>query len=398
MARQIDVPHDDGSASITRIEVPENKSATRIVIPDTELLFSAKFKKAGGDLILTGEDGNKFVVSGYFNQTKRPDLAAPGGAFLSGDLVERLAGPETPGQYAQVGAPAGAAVIGRVERLGGSATVQHANGVVEELNIGDNIRQGDIVETRIGSTLGVSFIDGTAFNMGASARMSITELIYDANGSSNSAVFSLVKGAISFVAGQAAKTGDMRVDTPVASMGIRGTSVNTNIVTDVNGQTVSVTYSLMQDFDGRIGSFLIFDPVTRAVIGTITTTDTVYTVTPTAAGLNALANPKTAQEIAQELAVAQALFPIFLANPANFAVPPPPDQPKAPPAPGSSTPPGGSSTPFRHLHRRRRQPRQHSDERKQDHHQHQRRQYAAPSRAAAQVRAIGFRGHPGASC
>ena len=333
MARHIDLNDENSFAGIARIEASESGNAERIVIPDTELLFSARFKKAGSDLILTGEDGTKFVVAGYFDNIKRPDLAAPGGAFLSGELVERLAGPENPGQYAQVGAPAGAAVIGRVERLGGSATVQRANGVVEELNIGDNIRQGDIVETRAGSTLGLSFIDGTAFNMGATARMAIGELVYDASSTSNSAVFSLVKGAISFVAGQAAKTGDMRVDTPVASMGIRGTSVNTNIVTDVNGQTVSVTYSLMQDPDGRIGAFSIIDPTTRAVIGTITTTDFVFTVTPTVAGLNALSNPKTAQEIAQELAVAQALFPIFLANPANFLTQPaPPDQPKAPPS------------------------------------------------------------------
>src|ERR1700710_1252116 len=109
------------SGPVTRIELPDDSVTDRIIIPDTQFLFSAKFKKVGVDLILTGDDGAKIVVSGYFNHSKRPDLADPNGAFLSGDLVERLAGPEHPGQYAQLGAPAGVAAIDRVERIGGSA-------------------------------------------------------------------------------------------------------------------------------------------------------------------------------------------------------------------------------------------------------------------------------------
>ena len=107
------------------------------MIPDAQLLVSAKFKKVGSDLTLTGPDGKTIVIEGYYNLLKHPDLVAPGGGGLSADLVERLAVPETAGQYAQVGAPAGAIAIGRVERLGGSATVQHANGTVSELQIGD---------------------------------------------------------------------------------------------------------------------------------------------------------------------------------------------------------------------------------------------------------------------
>ena len=38
-------------------------------------------------------------------------------------------------------APAGAQVIGKCERIGGGATVQHANGVTEELKANDNIRR-----------------------------------------------------------------------------------------------------------------------------------------------------------------------------------------------------------------------------------------------------------------
>jgi hypothetical protein len=37
-------------------------------------------------------------------------------------------------------------------------------------------------------------------------------------------LFSLLKGTFTFVAGKIAKTGNMRLDTPVATMGIRGTT------------------------------------------------------------------------------------------------------------------------------------------------------------------------------
>ncbi|MGZ5834691.1 MAG: tandem-95 repeat protein [Xanthobacteraceae bacterium] len=351
---------DQADPPIDRITVPEGQTADRIVIANTHLLFSAKFNKSGGDLILTGEDGKKLVVTDYFKHERLPDLVAPGGAFLSGDLVERLAGPEHPGQYAQAGAPSGAPVIGRVERVGGTATVQHSNGVVEQLKVGDNILQGDIVETHDGSALGLSFIDGSAFNMGAGARMSINELVYDSNSTSNSAVFSLVRGAISFVAGQAAKTGDMRVETPVATMGIRGTTVSTKSEIDLNNPActaavdpttmpdscvVSFSSSLLTDPDGHVGGFNLINRLTNVVMRSVTTTDSIVIMTPAAGTMTTQVRSKSPEQVAQDLNDAQVLFPIFLANAANFNanVPQQDIKPQGPADHGSSTPPGSNT-------------------------------------------------------
>jgi len=347
MFSELQSPTAVGAARVSHVALADGQAPDRVVIADAELLLGGHFKKSGPDLIITGKDGQKVVISGYFSSGKLPDLVTAEGAGLPGHLVERLAVPNAPGQYAQVGAPAGGVVIGKVERLGGSATVQHANGVVEELKIGDNVLQGDVVETRDGSLLAISFSDGTAFNMGANARMVLNELIYEAGGSSNSAVFSLVKGTITFVAGQVAKTGNMRVDTPVATMGIRGTTVNTTIESDVNGNIVSVNFSLMADPDGKVGSFNIIDRATGVIIGTVNTTSTSFTVTPSA-NLGVLAQQinKTPEQVAMELAIAQNLFPVFLANPANFQSQNPQDQqPKSPSTPGSSSSPPGGSTP-----------------------------------------------------
>jgi hypothetical protein len=56
--------------------------------------------------------------------------------------------------------------------------------------------------------------------------------VYDPNGKSNSTFFSLTKGTFTFVAGKVAKTGDMKIDTPVATMGIRGTTPHVEISDD----------------------------------------------------------------------------------------------------------------------------------------------------------------------
>ena len=111
------------------------------------------------------------------------------------------------------------------------------NGVSIILNQGDNVEKGDVVQSGSDSTLGITFIDGTVFGLSSNARMVLNEMVYDPNGSNNSSLISLVAGTISFVAGETAKHGDMKVDTPVATMGIRGTAVLVEIDFEVPGQS-----------------------------------------------------------------------------------------------------------------------------------------------------------------
>ena len=57
-----------------------------------------------------------------------------------------------------------------------------------------------------------------------------------------------MQGAASFVAGQVAKTGDMKVATPVATMGIRGTAV----ILDISAIDGKVSISVVDQRDGQI--------------------------------------------------------------------------------------------------------------------------------------------------
>jgi hypothetical protein len=131
--------------------------------------------------------------------------------------------------------------IGKVLSAKGAVTVEHVGAVVVQAalgnqpgqaKVGDPIYRGDIVATGPDGQVGIVFTDGTAFDLASNARMAMTEFVYDPNSTSNSTLLSLSKGTFTFVAGKIAKTGDMKIDTPVATMGIRGTTPHVEISDD----------------------------------------------------------------------------------------------------------------------------------------------------------------------
>ncbi|KWV58044.1 hypothetical protein AS156_35005 [Bradyrhizobium macuxiense] len=131
--------------------------------------------------------------------------------------------------------------IGKVVTVVGSVTIEHANAVVVQANlspeaaqpkVGDFVYMSDVVQTGADGRVAINFVDGTSFNLSSNARMALTEFVYDPNGKSNSSLLSLTKGTFTFVAGNIAKTGDMKIDTPVATMGIRGTTPHIEISDD----------------------------------------------------------------------------------------------------------------------------------------------------------------------
>ena len=131
--------------------------------------------------------------------------------------------------------------IGKVVTVIGSVRIEHVNAVVvqanvasqgEQTKVGDPVYLGDVVQTGADGKISITFTDDTAFNLSSNARMALNDFVYDPNGKSNSTLFSLTKGTFTFVAGKVAKTGDMKIDTPVATMGIRGTTPHVEISDD----------------------------------------------------------------------------------------------------------------------------------------------------------------------
>jgi hypothetical protein len=98
-----------------------------------------------------------------------------------------------------------------------------------QTKVGDLVYLEDVVRTGADGRVSINFTDGTSFNLSNNANMTLNEFVYDPNGKSNSTLFNLSKGTFTFVAGKIAKTGDMKIDTPVATMGIRGTTPHVEI-------------------------------------------------------------------------------------------------------------------------------------------------------------------------
>src|SRR2546430_1897729 len=267
-------PHSHAHGHFETISPPAaHAPSDAIIVPDAQLLFNGDFKRSGVDLILSKDD-HELVVPDYFKGEKRAALSSPDGAHLTGDIVNALTGHV---EYSQAGPNASAGkVIGHVTKLAGTATAIR-NGVSIILNQGDNVEKGDVVQSGSNSTLGITFIDGSVFGLSSNARMVLNEMVYDPNGSNNSSLLSLVAGTISFVAGETAKHGDMKVDTPVATMGIRGTACLAEIDFEIPlafpspspPRPPAARFQVLVEPDGTTGSYILFEKGTLTPIATV---------------------------------------------------------------------------------------------------------------------------------
>ena len=285
--RSIGIP----DPAVKEISSPADGSA--ITLPSEELLLGGDYSRVGTDLVVSHPDHGQVLVPGYFSGDEFAALRLENGALLTGETVARLAGPLAPGQYAQVGGGAPGTPIGTVDSAGGTVTATRTNGSTVTLASGDPVFQGDVLQTGSGGNLSIIFIDDTVFTLSADARMVLDELVYSPGGSNNSMVMNLVQGTFIFVTGQVAPTGDMRVDTPTAVLGIRGT---TPVVTiDAGG---AGTYSLAPDPNGDIGSYQIFDRATGQLIGTVNTISEYVQIA--GVGVPPITLPKSQSDISSE--------------------------------------------------------------------------------------------------
>jgi len=144
---------------------------------------------------------------------------------------------------------------GRVETLTGSVSVRRLNGETLNLSEGDEIFMGDTLEVSNQGSVGVLFADDTTMALGEGAQLIIDEMVYDPAGEEGNLAVSVANGVFSFVSGQISKTGDeaMTINTPVATIGIRGTKGAGFAAPEGSRNTIS----LMQEDDGQTGEIIV---------------------------------------------------------------------------------------------------------------------------------------------
>lgn len=208
-------------------------------------------------------------------------------------------------------APAAEAQTTPVEPIGNVATVTGIATVIRDRNsyplrVRDDIYLNDVVQTSSNSSLGITFNDATTFNLSAGAKISIDNYVYEDGGKQNSGIFDIGKGTVAFVAAAVAKTGDMKITTPTATLGIRGTTGVVDVPEGAAANRASnVNIKLYPDADGRVGHIDVDDRTSGTRLGALTRASSGFAIRPGAAAAGVVrfaAVPITipAQQIARD--------------------------------------------------------------------------------------------------
>ena len=171
--------------------------------------------------------------------------------------------------------------VGSVATLQGAASVTR-NNATSALALRDPVYKNDVLQTNADGTLGITFDDETTFTLKPNTRLAVDEFVYQEGGTDNAAIFNVVRGTAAFVAAEIAHTGNMKIDTPTSSLGIRGT---TGLVEVPEGGTAGgqVSIKLYPDADGRVGRIEVFGR-DGAQLGILSRAATGFAIRPGAGG------------------------------------------------------------------------------------------------------------------
>jgi hypothetical protein len=216
----------------------------------------------------------------------RAQAAAPGPARLAQaptPPAPPAASPSSPAA-SQPAAPTSqqpADPVGSVATLQGAASVTR-NNATSALALRDPVYKNDVLQTNVDGTLGITFDDETTFTLKPNTRLTVDEFVYQEGGTDNAAIFNVVRGTAAFVAAEVAHTGNMKIDTPTSSLGIRGT---TGLVEVPEGGTAGgqVSIKLYPDADGRVGRIEVFGR-DGAQLGILSRGATGFAIRPGAGG------------------------------------------------------------------------------------------------------------------
>ncbi|MAI59459.1 MAG: hypothetical protein CMM92_00380 [Rickettsiales bacterium] len=239
-------------------------------------LPKSNFSRNNSDLIATSDNGDQVILIDYFSNFELPSLLTENGLLLNGSLVRSLAGPLAKGQYAQA-ADGNILSIGEVSTVSGTAKATRLDGTTTNLNAGDPVFQGDTIETEGSGAVGLVFLDKTTLSLSDGGKMVLDELVYDATTGTGSMAVDMLEGAFSFVSGEIAKTGPdaMSVKTPVAVIGIRGTTVAGKAAVEGNQNS----FTLLQDADGGVGQIAVSNDGGTQVLAQVGATTSISSFT-----------------------------------------------------------------------------------------------------------------------
>lgn len=102
---------------------------------------------------------------------------------------------------------------------------QTAAGAAQKARIRQHVKMRNVVTTAAASTLQITLLDRSSLTVGPNARLTVNRFVYDPKTKSSSVGTTVVKGTLRFLSGKSARGGRNSINTPAASIGVRGTMV-----------------------------------------------------------------------------------------------------------------------------------------------------------------------------
>ena len=153
--------------------------------------------------------------------------------------------------------------IGAVSKVELDAFGTPQNGSRSAKRLTDGVVLNETLETVPSGSLTVDFIDDTNILLGSEAKLTVDDMVFDPNTKKGSAIIKLASGAFFWTSGKMATKDAINIETPVATIGIRGTEFSINIGAD--GQTnVSVISGLVDFVSKTTGQRLEITPGNNA--------------------------------------------------------------------------------------------------------------------------------------
>lgn len=157
---------------------------------------------------------------------------------------------------------------GRVGAVNRDATGTPPGAAARSLTIGTNVIYKERVQTSAQGSTQILFPDTSTLNVGRNSSIVIDEYVYDPNAKTGKMVATLTKGVMRFVGGQISHTAGVTVNTPVATLGIRGgvATVVYPIPPGFAGSDPNLAQAKGQIVIGHVGSVVIKNNVGSVIV------------------------------------------------------------------------------------------------------------------------------------
>jgi len=120
---------------------------------------------------------------------------------------------------------------GSVKSVSGEASVLRGGAAAQPLKAGDRIFEKDVLHTGKQGTLGLILRDNSTLSLGPSSRLEVKRFLFEPEKGALAQVLRLSRGSMAAVSGEIVKLNPevARVETPLYSVGIRGTQFLLNM-------------------------------------------------------------------------------------------------------------------------------------------------------------------------